>query len=360
MCGETSPEQTHGGVPGAPSAREQFSQRGEPSREPPTAWRRYRSRNSGRLAGSPPMNLYRPGSSSSGACTLRGSRPVPHVHRGRAVITIQQLEADRRAPGVVVEANPVTQQQRRDVEVDLVDEAQREQLPADGGGEDFEVLATRGIEGRDRARLEAVAARHPGMSVLVMDVADPESVTRGMAEVATETSHLTTLVNNAGIQRLLDFSAAQPPGPTDIAPEIATNLAGLINVTAAGLPLLRRAPRSRVVHLGSGLGFVPYAKTPVYSATKAAVHSFTLSLRRQLAGSTVQVVEIIPPVVDTPLHRHLPTPPPMAMPLERFLDRVMQGLDAGKDEIPIGLGRVSQIGARVAPKRLFTIINRDD
>lgn len=216
------------------------------------------------------------------------------------------------------------------------------------------------ISGRDRERLDAVAAHHPGMSVVVMDVADPESVRRGMAEVAAETSHLTTLVNNAGVQRLLDFSADEPPGPLDVALEIATNLTGLINVTAAGLPLLRRTPRSRVVHLGSGLGFVPYAKTPVYSATKAAVHSFTVSLRRQLTGSTVQVVEIIPPVVDTPLHRDLPTAPPMAMPLERFLDRVMQGLDAGKDEIPIGLGRVSQIGARVAPKLLFAIINRDN
>ena len=216
------------------------------------------------------------------------------------------------------------------------------------------------ISGRDRTRLDAVAARHPGMSVVVMDVADPESITRGMADVAARTPHLTTLVNNAGIQQLLDFSAAEPPGPAAIASEIATNLTGLINVTAAALPLLRRPHRSRVVHVGSGLGFVPYAKAPVYSATKAAVHSFTVSLRRQLAGSTVQVVEIIPPVVDTPLHRDMPSAPPMAMPLERFLDRAMRGLDAGKDEIPIGLGRLSQIGARVAPKRLFSLINRGD
>lgn len=177
------------------------------------------------------------------------------------------------------------------------------------------------------------------------------------------TPHLTTLVNNAGIQRLLDFTAAEPPGPADIASEIAseiaTNFAGLINVTAAALPLLRRAPRSRVVHVGSGLGFVPYAKAPVYSATKAAVHSFTVSLRRQLAGSTVQVVEIIPGRRHATAPRHAISAP-KAMPLERFLDRAMRGLDAGKDEIPIGLGRVSQIGARVAPKRLFSLINRGD
>jgi len=213
------------------------------------------------------------------------------------------------------------------------------------------------ISGRNRARLESVAAARPGMVVVVLDVADADSVTRGMAEVAAHVPHLTTLLNNAGIQRMLDFSTADPPGPSDIEPEIATNFTGLVNVTAAALPLLRRAPRSRVVHVGSGLGFVPFAKAPVYSATKAAVHSFTLSLRRQLAGSTVQVVEIIPPVVDTPLHRDMPSTPPMAMPLDTFVDRAMRGLDGGKDEIAIGLGRVSQVGARLAPKRLFSLIN---
>lgn len=214
------------------------------------------------------------------------------------------------------------------------------------------------VAGRDLARLEAVAAGRPGMSVLVMDVADPDSVRRGMAEVTASVPHLTTLVNSAGVQHVLDFSTPKPPGPADVAPEIATNLAGLIDVTSAALPLLRAAPRSRVVHVGSGLGFVPYARAPVYSATKAAVHSFTISLRHQLAGTTVQVVELIPPVVDTPLHQHMPSTPPMAMPLDRFLDRAMRGLDSGRDEVAIGLGRVSQLGARVAPKQLLRLINR--
>lgn len=216
------------------------------------------------------------------------------------------------------------------------------------------------ITGRDRARLDSMTARHRGMSSVVMDVTDPDSVRRGMAEVEDMTPHLTTLINNAGIQQLLDFTGPVPPRHTDIATVIATNLTGLIDVTTAGLPLLRRAPRSRVVNVSSGLGFVPYAKAPVYSATKAAVHSFTISLRRQLAASTVQVVEIIPPVVDTPLHRSMPSPPPMAMPLDAFLDVAVRGLDTGKDEIPVGLGRVSQIGARFAPKILFSLINRED
>jgi uncharacterized oxidoreductase len=216
------------------------------------------------------------------------------------------------------------------------------------------------ITGRDPERLKAVAARHPGMSVVVMDVSDAESVRAGMAEVAATSPHFTTLVNNAGIQRAVDFSGPVPPGPGDIEPEIATNLTGMINVTAAALPLLRQALRARIVHVGSGLGFVPYVKAPVYSATKAAVHSFTVSLRRQLAGSTVQVVEIIPPVVDTPLHRDMGSTPPMAMPLDEFLDKTFRGLDRGRDEIAVGLGRVSQVGARVAPRLLLSLVNRGD
>lgn len=213
------------------------------------------------------------------------------------------------------------------------------------------------VTGRDAERLAAVTAGRPGMTAVVMDVADPESVTRGMAEVAERAPRLTTVVNNAGIQRLLDFSAAEPPGPADVAPEIATNLTGLVNVTAAALPLLRRAPRSRLVHVGSGLGFVPLAAAPVYSATKAAVHSFSVSLRRQLAGTGVQVVELVPPVVDTRLHRDLPSTPPMAMALAPFLDRAMRGLDAGRDEVAIGLGRLSVIGARLAPRALLALVN---
>jgi uncharacterized oxidoreductase len=212
--------------------------------------------------------------------------------------------------------------------------------------------------GRDRERLDSVAAGRPRMSVVVMDVSDPQSVVRGMAEVAAETGHLTTLVNSAGIMRTLDIAADQPPGPSDVAPEIGTNLAGLVNVTAAALPLLRRAPRSRVVHVGSGLAFTPWAAVPLYSATKAAVHSFTVSLRRQLAATTVQVVEIIPPVVDTGLHRHLATAPSSAMPLERFLDRAMKGLDSGRDEVSVGLGRVAKVASRVSPKGLLWLVNR--
>ncbi|MGQ7296441.1 SDR family NAD(P)-dependent oxidoreductase [Quadrisphaera sp. KR29] len=214
------------------------------------------------------------------------------------------------------------------------------------------------LTGRDSDRLRAVVARHPGATGVVMDVADPASVGAAVQEVADVVPHLTTLVNNAGVQLRLDFAAPEPPEPSAFGAEIATNLTGLVHVTAAALPLLRRAPRARVVMVGSGLGFVPLVQAPVYSATKAAVHSFSTSLRQQLAPVGVQVVEVVPPVVQTSLHRHMPSPPPMAMPLETFLDRTFRGLDAGHPEVAVGLGRLSQVGARVAPGLLLRLVNQ--
>jgi uncharacterized oxidoreductase len=135
--------------------------------------------------------------------------------------------------------------------------------------------ATVVIAGRNRASLDTVALRHPGMMVEVVDVADPASVEALVERVTARHPNLNLLINNAGIQQALDFAGETPPEIATIAREIDTNLKGLIHVSAAFLPLLRRQPSARLVHVGSGLAYVPLALAPVYSATKAAVHSFT-------------------------------------------------------------------------------------
>ena len=218
--------------------------------------------------------------------------------------------------------------------------------------------ATVVIAGRDQGRLDAVADQHPGMRTLVMDVSDPDSVDAAAARLSADEEFLTVLVNNAGVQRLADFSATEPPRRQDYAADIDTNLTGLVHVTAAFLPALRRAPRARLVNVSSGLAYVPLAAAPVYSATKAAVRSFTVSLRRQLAGSTVQVVELVPPVVRTDLHRHLPETPPMAMELDAFVAAAMTGFDAGRDEVTVGLASLLRFGSRVAPSGFLRLVNR--
>lgn len=147
---------------------------------------------------------------------------------------------------------------------------------------------------------------------------------------------------------MLDF-AADPPSPAAIDREVATNLAGLLYVTAACLPLLRRQPAAWLVQVSSALASVPLATVPVYSATKAAVHAFTVSLRLQLRGTSVQVVELIPPLVETELHRDQRRVPRQAMPLDAFVALAMAALDSGRDELPIGRARNLRFAARLVP-----------
>jgi uncharacterized oxidoreductase len=214
------------------------------------------------------------------------------------------------------------------------------------------------IAGRTPKTLEAVAARYPGMIVELVDVADAEAVAALADRMAARHPQLDTVVNNAGIQTEMDFTGLQAIDPAVLTREVDINLKGLLQVTNAFLPLLKRQPKARMIHVGSGLAYVPLAATPVYSATKAAVHSFTVSLRRQLAGSSVQIVEIIPPVVATELHRGQARKPPNAMPLDAFVNAAMAGLDAGRSEIPIGLARVLRVMSRVAPTLFLNIVNK--
>jgi uncharacterized oxidoreductase len=106
---------------------------------------------------------------------------------------------------------------------------------------------------------------------------------------------------------------------------VATNLLGPIRLTAALLPLLRKQPRSAIMNVSSGLAFVPLALTPTYCATKAAIHSYTQSLRYQLRGSATEVLELIPPYVATDLLGGASDP--RAMPLGKFIAEVMEILN---------------------------------
>ncbi|PRC44650.1 oxidoreductase, partial [Mycobacterium sp. ITM-2017-0098] len=141
------------------------------------------------------------------------------------------------------------------------------------------------------------------MEAELVDVAIPEQVAALAERVGERWPKLDTVISNAGIQHLFDFAAPGPLAAAELGREVDVNLKGVIYVANAFLPLLKAQPRSRLVNVGSGLGYVPLAAAPIYSSTKAAVHSFTIALRRQLRSSTVQIVELIPPVVVTDLHR---------------------------------------------------------
>lgn len=156
------------------------------------------------------------------------------------------------------------------------------------------------ICGRRRARLQAAKAQVPGLHTRVCDVSKAASRQSLVKWATSSFSALNVLVNNAGIQRVVDFRK----GPRDLQEadeEIETNLRAPVHLTALLVPHLLRQKEAAVVNISSGLAFTPLAMMPVYCATKAALHSLSLSLRHQLKDTAIKVFEIVPPMVDTEL-----------------------------------------------------------
>lgn len=194
------------------------------------------------------------------------------------------------------------------------------------------------ISGRREDRLRSISAATPGMKYFVLDVTDPDSV-RGTARRAVEEfPALNVVINNSGIQRRHDFADGTPVDDSATLAEIQTNLLGLIRVTAELLPHLKNQRDAVLVNVSSGLAFIPSPAFPVYCATKAAVHSFTLTLRQQLKDSGMKIIELIPPYVATELGGpSKPLSSPMRqMSLEAFIAETMKELQGDADELPIG------------------------
>lgn len=175
------------------------------------------------------------------------------------------------------------------------------------------------IAGRREELLKSIAAEHDGIDTLVLDVADSTSIIEAYDNVTSTHSDLNVLVNMAGIMQPENL---RDPGFLSTAEStVATNLLGPIRMLAAFIPFLTRKTEAAVINVSSGLAFVPLPSTPTYNATKAAIHSFTESLRIQLADTSVQVVELIPPAVRTTLMGQQDSE--QAMPLEDFLNEAM-------------------------------------
>ncbi|OBJ23446.1 oxidoreductase [Mycobacterium sp. 1245499.0] len=152
------------------------------------------------------------------------------------------------------------------------------------------------IAGRRRGVLQAVADANPGIEYRHLDLAEPDSINRLAAELTGSHPGLNILINNAGVMRSEDLLTTS----ADIAEQtVAVNLLGPIRLTAALLPTLLSQQHAAIANITSALAFVPRADAPSYSATKAGLHAYTQSLRHQLRHTRVQVIEIIPPRVQT-------------------------------------------------------------
>lgn len=188
------------------------------------------------------------------------------------------------------------------------------------------------ISGRRRERLDAAIDANPGMVAVELDVTDPAAILTTAAKLIADHPALNVVINNAGIMLIDD--ATGPVDEEKLVTTVTTNLGGPIRVTAALLDHLKQQPDPVIVNVTSVLGFVPLVATAVYSATKAALHSYTLSQRYLLRAAGVNVIEIAPPWVRTELLNS--TEEERAMPLDAFIAEAMAKLATDADEILVG------------------------
>ncbi|GAA1431470.1 SDR family NAD(P)-dependent oxidoreductase [Microlunatus lacustris] len=196
------------------------------------------------------------------------------------------------------------------------------------------------VGGRRRAVLDAVVAEDPRLAAVEIDVTDPASIADAFTEVTTRFPATNGLITMAGVMATEDLRS--PDFLATAEETVTTNLLGPLRLLSHFVPFLAAQPEATVMTVSSGLAFVPLPRTPTYSATKAAVHSLTESLRVQLAGTSVQVVELVPPAVRTGLMDGL-ADDPTAMPLEEFLDEVMTILTEQPDVQQVLVERVRML-----------------
>ena len=207
------------------------------------------------------------------------------------------------------------------------------------------------ITGRSEEKLASAKRVLPGVHAFKSDVGDPAAIAALRDNVLGQFPALDTLVNNAGIMRVQKFNQDQEMA--DITREIEVCFSGPVRMTQQFMPHLKTRKGALLINVSSGAALIPFPISPVYSAAKAALHSFTESLRVQMKFTGVTVIELIPPGVETPLFRNevfaKEMKVPKGMDASVFAQKAIAGIEAGKLEIRPGLANVLKIMSRIAP-----------
>ena len=215
------------------------------------------------------------------------------------------------------------------------------------------------ICGRREDRLVEARKKLPQVHIKTCNIANAEDRTDLFDWAITNFGKLNILVNNAGIQREISFTE----GTANLLngdSEIETNLHAPIHLSALFIAHLMKQEEAAIVNVSSGLAFIPLSIVPVYCATKAALHSFSWSLRHQLKDTTVKVFEIIPPIVDTELDkgaREKRQQDDRGIKPEEVADATIQALRKDEFEAAIGQAQFLLKGSRSEPERVFQMIN---
>src|SRR5438067_10402277 len=185
------------------------------------------------------------------------------------------------------------------------------------------------ISGRRKEHLDATTKANPGMDSIELDMLDPANIASVAKKLISDYPALNVLINNAGIM-LIDDAAGKIDDQL-LTSTITTNLLGPIRLTSALIEHLKKQPKATIIYNTSALAFVPLALTAVYSATKAALHSYVLSQRHKLKGTSVNILEIAPPWVQTDLLNSKEEA--RAMPLKNFIEETMKVLGTDAEEV---------------------------
>jgi uncharacterized oxidoreductase len=216
------------------------------------------------------------------------------------------------------------------------------------------------ITGRDQTKLDEAKQRFPELHVIQSDVARVADIEMLFATVTREFPKLNMLINNAGIMRTINLNRYDG-SLEDLTSEIDINLSGPIRMVRKFLPHLSKMDSAAIVNVSSGLAFVPLPINPVYCATKAGLHSFTLSLRAQLKKTRVKVFEIAPPATATELLGDLSSPDlkgVAVMKVDDLIQACIEGLARDRLEIRPGQANQLRFMSRVAPDFIFAQLSK--
>ncbi|MGA7524029.1 MAG: SDR family oxidoreductase [Acidobacteriaceae bacterium] len=194
------------------------------------------------------------------------------------------------------------------------------------------------VAGRRQALMEEIVARNPRIHAAVVDVQNLAGLPAFVDDIVRHYPHVNVLINNAGIMKPENLSEGNQEDVAD--QTIITNLLSPMRLTSLLLPQLKKQRHATIMNVSSGLAFVPMAMTPTYCATKAALHSWTQSLRYQLRNSSVDVLELVPPYVQTELMGSRQAQDPHAMPLADFISEALDILQNHPERKEILVERV--------------------
>lgn len=215
------------------------------------------------------------------------------------------------------------------------------------------------ITGRSEQALQRAKGRFPELHIFQSDVSKAEDIRSLHEQVAAHYPKLDTLINNAGVMKIVPLQ--DPRTLEALTQEVDINLTGAMRMVQQFLPLLKSQSDALIVNVSSGLAFVPFAVSPVYSAAKAGMHAYTRCLRAQLLGTTIRVAELAPPLTETPLFSAEfkgKMKGEKGMPVDVLVRKALAAIEAGKCEICPGQSNILRIASRLAPGFIFRQLSK--